>query len=213
MRSVAAAANTTPDASAIEARIRSHADAGQHDLAATVAIESYGAELLRFLAAMLRDETAASDVFAQTCEDLWRGLPQMRWHSSFRTWCFSVARNACYRHLRNPNARRAVPLSASQEVEKLVITVRAATQPYLRTSVKDAFARLRETLTPDEQSLLTLRIDRDLDWSEIAQILSDEPLDPPGVKRAAAACRKRFERLTEKLRELAEQAGLLEEDG
>lgn len=210
---MAAAGDKTYDLGDLEGRIRALADAGENKLAATLAIESYGAELLRFITAMLRDEGASSDVFGQACEDIWCGIPQMRWHSTFRTWCYSVARNACYRHLRSPSQRRSVPLSESAEVEKLTATVRAATQPYLRTEVKDAFARLRESLAPEEQELLTLRIDRDLDWNEIAQVLADGPLDAASRRRAAATCRKRFERLTEKLRELALREGLIDQEG
>lgn len=186
-------------------------DAGEDKLAATLAIESYGAEVLRFISAMLRDEGASSDVFGQACEDIWCGIPTMRWHSTFRTWCYSVARNACHRHLRSPG-RRSVPLSEAAELEKLTATVRAATQPYLRTEVKEAFSRLREALSPEEQELLTLRIDRNLDWNEISQVLADEPLAPASQRRAAATCRKRFERLTEKLRELALREGLIDDE-
>jgi hypothetical protein len=105
-----------------------------------------------------------------------------------------------------------VPISEAAELERLTATVRTATQPYLRTEVKQAFARLREALAPEEQELLTLRVDRNLDWSEIAQVLADEPLDPASQRRASATCRKRFERLTDKLRELAQREGLLDDD-
>jgi RNA polymerase sigma-70 factor (ECF subfamily) len=133
----------------------------------------------------------------------------MRWQSTFRTWSFSVARHACYRMIRDAKVRRTVPLSGCHDLDNAVATVRSATATYLQTAVKDGFARLREALTPDEQSLLTLRIDRDLEWNEIAQILADQALDAAAVKRAAASCRKRFERLTEKLRALAKDEGML----
>lgn len=179
-------------------------------MAATLAIESYGAELLRFVSAILHDEAAASDVFGQVCEDIWCGLPEMRWQSTFRTWSYAVARNACHRHLRSPRVRRAVPLSEAREVEQLAATVRTRTLPFLRTEVKDAFTRLRESLSTEEQSLLTLRIDRELDWEDVAQVLSEQPLNAAELKRAAATYRKRFERLTDKLRSLAQESGLLD---
>src|SRR3954452_11577575 len=119
MPAVAKASTSPPERSESERRIRAHAEAGEHGQAATLAIEAYGPELLRFVAALVRDETVAADAFAQACEDIWRALPQMHWHSSFRTWAYSVARNACYRQLRAPAARR-VPLSGAEEVDKLV---------------------------------------------------------------------------------------------
>ena len=47
---------------------------------------------------------------------------------------------------------------------------------------------------------------------EIAEVLAEEPLDPAALKRASAAHRKRFERVTDKLRALAEADGLLDDD-
>ena len=64
--------------------------------------------------------------------------------------------------------------------------------------------RLRAKLSPDEQALLTLRVDRELEWREIARVLADDELaDDAAVTRAAAGLRKKFERLKEKLRRLA----------
>lgn len=53
-------------------------------------------------------------------------------------------------------------------------------------------------MTPDEQTLLILRIDRALEWDEVSEILDVE----------APALRKRFERLTSKLRALAKERGI-----
>ena len=58
-------------------------------------------------------------------------------------------------------------------------------------------------LAPDDQTLLIMRIDRELAWSEIALVMSDaEPgaLSEAQLKRQSAALRKRFERLKQELR-------------
>ena len=65
-------------------------------------------------------------------------------------------------------------------------------------SARDKAIKLLEFIRK-ERTLLVLRIDRDLPWAEIAEIMdSREP-----------ALRKRFERLKEKIRKLAESEGLL----
>ena len=70
--------------------------------------------------------------------------------------------------------------------------------PHLRTEVKSDVQKLREELTEEEQTLLILRVDRNLDWREVADILEiEEP-----------ALRKRFERLKDKLRRLAKERGI-----
>lgn len=196
----------------LEERVKALSQAGELGAAATLAIDAYGPELLRFLGAMLRNEHVATEVFSQTCEDIWKGLPNMQWHSTFRTWAYVVARNACYRHLRSPDRKRARPLSALGEAAEAVERVRTATLPHLRTGVKSRVALLRQKLSDSEQELLTLRIDRDLGWLEIAEITSDGPRDAASLKRASAALRKRFERVTERLRALAEADGLLGDD-
>ncbi len=69
----------------------------------------------------------------------------------------------------------------------------------------DRLAKLRESLKPEEQTLLILRVDKGLSWKEIAQVLADEEA-PPDV----GALRKRFERLKERLLRLAREEGLVE---
>jgi DNA-directed RNA polymerase specialized sigma24 family protein len=69
----------------------------------------------------------------------------------------------------------------------------------LDTGIKDRMAALRAELSPEDQTLLTLRVDRDLPWGDVADILDE----------AEPALRKRFERLKLRLRELARTHGLL----
>ncbi len=195
----------------LEAEIRAHFDAGRLEEAATVALEGYGRELLGYLVATMRSEEDAGEVFAQLAEDLWRGLPDFRWRSTFRTWCYSLARNAAGRFRRRPHnqPRRRVPLSKIGEV---AVRTRTATLPHLRTEIKDRFAKLRESLDPDDQALLILRVNRRMSWKEIAQVLDSEAAsDDPGLDRAAARFRQRFQTVKKRMHALAEADGLLEE--
>ena len=73
-------------------------------------------------------------------------------------------------------------------------------------------ASLREKLTPEEQTLLILRVDRQMSWRDIATVMHDEEAGEPDeaeLKRNAAALRKRFERVKNNLRELAREQGLV----
>ena len=63
--------------------------------------------------------------------------------------------------------------------------------------------RLREALSAEEQTLLFLRLDQQLEWTEVAEVLSaGGPVVEP------AALRKRYERLKERLAKLAKEQGL-----
>jgi RNA polymerase sigma-70 factor (ECF subfamily) len=85
----------------------------------------------------------------------------------------------------------------------LVREVRTTTDLFLKTGAKDRWAAIRDTLDPEERSLILLRIDGRLPWKEVAAIMT-----PRGKPSTEAALRKRFERLREKLRRLFQEHGL-----
>jgi RNA polymerase sigma-70 factor (ECF subfamily) len=53
-----------------------------------------------------------------------------------------------------------IPLGS--EISEIEIEVRTQTLTYLRTQVKDRMAQLREELPTDDQTLLVLRVDKQL---------------------------------------------------
>jgi DNA-directed RNA polymerase specialized sigma24 family protein len=81
----------------IEAVIQQHHQLGDLAAATTRAIETYGPRLLGYLVGLFEDEEEAAEVFAQVCEDLWRGIGDFGWRSSFWTWAYAVTRNAACR--------------------------------------------------------------------------------------------------------------------
>jgi hypothetical protein len=103
--------------------------------------------------------------------------------------------------------RAAVRLSAAPELAATLSELRTRTAPFLLTASKSKLAELRARLGADEQALLTLRIDRALEWREIAEIFG-ETLD---LRRAAALQRKRFQLVKEKLTRWAREEGLLDD--
>ena len=194
----------------LERGIQARHAAGEHDVATTMAIETYGPELYGFLQALARDEDLAAEAFSTFAEDLWKGLPKFRWESSLRTWCYALARNALHRVRRDPARRpqRNVPLShVGSTMSGLAAAMRTATAQHLRTDVKDRFAELRARLDPEDHALLILRVDRKMSWRDIARAMQGEETED--VEKRAAALRKRFERAKNLLRDLAAQSGLL----
>lgn len=191
------------DTAAIEAQIGAHLDRNDLREAATVAVKGYGPQILGYLIAVMRNEEAAYEVFSQFSEDLWRGLASFRRESSLRTWAYKLAWHAAKRYNRDAFRKRARRLETT-ELSQIAAEVRSSTVNYLRTQVKDRVAALRESLDPAEQTLLILRVDRNLSWTEVAEIMSE-----PGEPVDEAKLRKRFERLKGKLRKMAEQRGLM----
>jgi RNA polymerase sigma-70 factor, ECF subfamily len=187
-----------------------HGD-GDVEGALKLAVEAYGPEVYGFLVSRLRDEDMASDAFAQACEDLCAGVGAFKWRCSMRTWLYKLARSAAAREGRGPHRRagRNIPLSQVSEVAE---QARSRTREYLRTEVKDGFAALREELPAEDQSLLILRVDRGLDWLEVAEVLGDGEIEEEELKRAAARLRQRFKTVKARLRQRAVEVGLIEAD-
>jgi RNA polymerase sigma-70 factor (ECF subfamily) len=199
----------------LEGDVHRLCDAGDHAAAASAALRGYGGEVYGLICALHHDAADADDVFAMFSETLWRGLPGFAWQCTLRTWAYTLARHASHRFGRElKKRRRGVPLGSSSLGPELEQQVRSVTQAYLRTEVKDRFAQLRESLPPEDQLLLVLRVDRRLEWIELARVMcEDETPDDAALAREAARLRKRFQLLKAKLVKLAEEAGIRSGEG
>jgi RNA polymerase sigma-70 factor (ECF subfamily) len=107
--------------------------------------------------------------------------------------------------------RKGVPIDElSGDAERFAEQARSRTRTWMRTETKDRLTRIRESLPPADQTLLVLRIDRGLEWNELARILcDDEAADDEALKREAARLRKRFQLLKAQLVDRAKREGLL----
>lgn len=201
----------------LEAEIRRRAVAGDFTGAADAAMRGYGREVFEFLAALHRDDEDAREVFSLFAEGVWRGLPGFAWHCSFRTWAYAVARKASLRHRRDARRRnrRLTELPEGSHLSALVAEVRSSTRSYQQTERKNRFAELRASLSSEDQALLMLRVDRQLPWTDLAQVLHEddaEPLVGEALKRESARLRKRFQLVKEKLYEMGRKAGLISDE-
>ncbi len=186
-----------------EVRVQQLLAAGDRRAAAVEAIRGLGPRILGYLRAVLRNEADAADAFSQFAENLWKGLASFRGESSFVGWAYKLAWNAAM-NLRDEAWRRRGRRLATGEASQIAEEVR--TRSALRVErQRRGLEKLREALTAEEQTLLVLRIDQELSWEDIAEVLSSDgrPVD-------AAALRKRFERLKERLARMARDQGLVE---
>jgi RNA polymerase sigma-70 factor (ECF subfamily) len=199
----------------IEDELRRAWDARAFDHVATRALEAYGPEIIGVLTVQLRSLSDALEAYSMFAEDLWCGLPGFQWRCSLRAWAHRLARNAAIRWAKAGPRRpeRNVPLSDVAEVSAVAVQVRPRTEVHLRTEVKSALRDLREELPDDDRTLLVLRVDKRLEWREIAVVMSDAELSDVELKREAARLRKRYQLVTERLRSLARARGLLGDDG
>lgn len=186
----------------LEPRVRELLATGEVRGAATEAIRVLGPEVLNFLRSLLRNEDMAAEAFSRFSEHLWKGIPAYRASASLRTWAFRIATHVALDLRRDPWRRRGRRL-ATHEASRIADEVRTRT-PVRVERQRRALDVLREALSVEERALLSLRVDRELSWSEIADVLSAEGR-PVGVEALA----KRYERLKERLATAARDLGLL----
>lgn len=183
-----------------EARIREALARRAHDEAATLAIRAYGPQILGYLSRVLGSGDAAADAFSLFSEQLWKGISGFAGRSSARVWAYRVAWSSAQRVAGETYRKRRTRLrtSMASRLAAEVLTDGAGSPR------ADDLAELRRELSPAERSLLVLRLDHGLPWEEVAEAMSSE-----GEPVEAAALRKRFERLRERLAALARERGML----
>lgn len=174
--------------------------AGDRARATAEALREVEPRVRRYLLQVLRDPTAADEAFARFTENLWEGLASYRAEAPLRTWALRVATNSARDQQRDAWRQRACTLRSEHDLPN-----REASTPGRRDREQEVFDRLRAELSPEDQSLLVLRLDQRLSWAEAAAVLSTDA-EPVGPE----ALRKRYERLRERLAELVRAAGLME---
>lgn len=187
----------------LEARVQALVAGGRDRDAAALAIQELGPQVLAYLASLLRNDGDAREVFAQFAEDLWKGLPGFRGDASLRGWAYRIAWHASARYARDPYRQRGRRLE-TREASALAAEILSTLGDELWRA--DRMSALRSRLSPEEQTLLILRVDRDLPWREVALVLAEDGRPTP----TEAALRKRFERLKEKLGRAARDEGLMD---
>jgi RNA polymerase sigma-70 factor, ECF subfamily len=197
---------------AFEAQIRARCETGDKQAGATLLLDGYGREIFGFLISRLRDHDAASEVFSRFSEDLWRGLDGFRWQCSLRAWSYTLARHAASHYIQELQRRRAhfAQLSSAGPLSEVAAKVRTATLASARSESKSQLVRLRESLPLDDQTLLILRINRGLAWTEIAQVMlhKGEVVERGVLEKEAVRLRQRYQVAKKKLQGMAREAGL-----
>jgi RNA polymerase sigma-70 factor (ECF subfamily) len=179
-------------------------DTGNVTGAATATLRQLGPPVLQYLRAVVRDLDDADDAFSRFAEGVWSSLAQFRRECSLSSWAYRIAWHAALRVLQDPYRRRRHLLQTG-EVSQLVAEVRSLASIAREEGVGERIARLRRSLAPDEETMLILRFERGLTWQEIARVLVET-----GTSVDAAALRKRFERLKNRLRAQAVAEGLID---
>lgn len=187
----------------LERAVRDRLDSGDLSRAVALVVEGLGPSVRAYLRTLLQEDDA-DEAFLEFQENVLKGLRGFRWQCPLRAWTHRVAFHSASRIWRRPERRFEVPLPSSASR----LGPGSKGPPPGASGRHAGLALLRRNLSVEDQTLLTLRVDRELEWEEIAVVLGEEENGEEVVQ--AVALRKRYERLTRRLREEARRHGLID---
>ncbi|HKU37090.1 MAG TPA: hypothetical protein VJR89_03055 [Polyangiales bacterium] len=187
----------------LEREVGVRLQAGDTEGAAARLLEACGPGVRGYLRVCLPTERQLRDAYSSFTECVWQNLRRYRGEPGLRVWAYRQA--YCSAKQYRGTQLRPKRASTSRKTEsgaRALSRTRAATLEPLGVS-EDAEV-LRAELSLEEQTLLTLRVDRGFGWEDIGCVL--------GKSRAGDAMQRRYERLVRRLHRTAIARGLIEEE-
>ncbi len=177
--------------------------AGDVTSAAGAALAAHGAELFGFLIGVLDDVSAARTLYVELRDRVAGELGAFRWQCPLRTWLYAQSRRA----LREHRLGRAEDLDLSSDSSQLASVSRR------RTRAARAMTKLRRSLTEEERELLILRVDRRLDWDDLALTSLGERAASGALAAESRLERQRMDAIVARLEVVAVEQRILRPRG
>ena len=172
-----------------EARWIAAAQAGDQDAFAEL-VQLYEKRVLALTQRMCRNPEDAAEAAQEAFFSAWQGLKSFRGESSFSTWLYRLASNACVDLLRREGRRQA---AVSLDDEELNLDIPASLpspqEEAERRELREQVEAGLRALPPEYRAVLVLREMHQLRYEEIAQSVG---LDVGTVKSRISRGRKRL---------------------
>ena len=137
-------------------------------------VKLYEKRVLALTTRMCKNPADAEEAAQEAFLSAWQGLPFFRGESSFSTWLYRLASNACVDLLRREGRRQSAagPSLNDEEVQLEVPDTAPSPQEQAeRSELRQQIEAGLQALTPDHRQVLLLREMHQLSYDEIAQTL------------------------------------------
>lgn len=148
-----------------EAALVRRCQAGDSD-AFGMLVEQYRSILFGTAYLMIRDRGLAEDVVQEALIQMWRHLPSLRLHSSFKAWLMRIMVNEVKQQLRKKQVP-TVPLEQASEVESDSDEVETT---LIHDEEREQLKQALEKLPSEQREILVLRYFSELTVPEIAAV-------------------------------------------
>jgi RNA polymerase sigma-70 factor, ECF subfamily len=175
--------------------------AGDIEGAATRVLETCGPGVRGYLRVALTTDRRVRDAYSIFSETVWQCLRRYPKQRRMIVWAYRLAYMAAKQQRDQSRPKRTTThRKGSSSGARVLSRTRAATVEPLGAA-EDA-ELMRAELSLEEQTVLTLRIDRGFSWQEIGWVL--------GRGSAAEPMRRRYQRLVQRLHRAAIARGFIE---
>ncbi|MFA6254313.1 MAG: sigma-70 family RNA polymerase sigma factor [Candidatus Paceibacterota bacterium] len=146
-------------------------------------VDEYLKVIYRFAYRLVGNESDASDIAQEVMVKVWKNLDKYDPSQNFKPWLFKIARNTAIDWLRR---RRQIPFSSLDRVDEeggekafadtVVDLELLPDEVFAQAEVQEKFKQALETIPLNERTIVTLHLEEDLTFNEIAEIV-DRPLN------------------------------------
>ena len=174
---------------------------GSEACAQALVQQHYG-EVLRYARHLCRNETLAEDITQEAFLRAWRGLGSFQADSSLSTWLFRLTSNVCIDFLRAARRHLVVPISGlDADGEEYTLDApdpaKLPEEELLAREEREELRAAMDLLAPEQRLILSLRVENDLSYTDIAAVL--------GVREGTV--KSRLARARDQLRKKLSQSG------
>ncbi len=134
-------------------------------------VKKYQREVYGLACRLVSDAEEARDLVQQAFLQAFVHLKDFRQQSTFRTWLFRIAINQCYNFLKSKK-RYGDPV----DVQDMVLEAENSPEAELAAEEEKARVyRALEKLPAKQRAVISLKVDQNLSYQEIAQVVGGTP--------------------------------------